>query len=200
MPKPLGKLVQDKTGREPWIASGVERRASEMPWQLSETQPHLIPQRKPFPRGLLCRPKMEEGGKSPSSLSQGYSNKARGPPENNSTPSPAPQAPATGTSRLWWGKDCSQHRWKPKGHTWLLWFSPDAVEPRLEGRISKPRCKAPGQSPPRLSPPTSLSFPVPSDLGSAFGLCFCTSSPSCQPTAPSPTVFGQGLGSSGLGF
>lgn len=54
----------------------------------------------------------------------GFGSEARGPPRKRNLP-------ATGTSRLW-GKDCSQHRWKPEGHTWLLWFSPDTAEPRLE--------------------------------------------------------------------
>lgn len=77
------------------------------------------------------------------------------------------------------------------------------VFPRRRGAkagrpISKPRRGAPGQSPPRRCPPTSPSLPFPSGLGSACGLCFCTSSPSPQPLPP--TGLGQGLRSSGFGF
>lgn len=71
--------------------------------------------------------------------------------------------------------------------------------------ISKPQLRAPVQSPPRPSPPTGLSFPLPSGLQlSLWPLllciwpCFCithTASPQPLPTKP----LAKALGSSGFG-
>lgn len=114
-------------------------------------------------------------------------------------PSPVPWALAAGTSRLWWGKDCSQRRWKPEGHMWLLWFSPDTLEPRLEGQISKPRPRTPGPEPSQAFPslgPLSLLCPQwppaqPLFLHHVRGVC--------QTHDPSPTGLGHGLGFSRFG-
>lgn len=80
---------------------------------------------------------------------------------------------------------------------WLLWFSPDALEPRLEGRISKPRPRTPG-------PESSQAFPlsrasaIPSGLW--LGLCFCTTCVVCaKPTIPPPLALAMAWGSPDLG-
>ena len=103
----------------------------------------------------------------------------------------------TPTSRLWWGEACSQHRWKPQGHVWLLWFSPDTVEPRLEGRISNPRPRAPAQSPPRRSPLEGAPpFPWPPAQPLAFSSAYLALLPHhlLPSQVSSPSGFGQGLG------
>lgn len=145
-----------------------------MPVQLSETQGPLLlsPRESHFSVAFWATPRWKKVARACSSCF---------PPQAQPLSGLHGPRPRMGTGG---GKDCSQLAWKPEGHTWLLWFSPDALEPRLEAGFPN-LDSGPIQSPPRLSPPTGLSFPVPSGLSSAFGLCFCVSS-LCPPCAASP--------------
>lgn len=82
---------------------------------------------------------------------------------------------------------------------WLLWFSPDALEPRLEGRISKPRPRTPGPESSQAFPLSRASaFFIPSGLW--LSLCFCTTCVVCaKPTIPPPLALAMAWGSPDLG-
>lgn len=165
--------------------------------QLSEAQnPIEYPQESLFPLAFCAAPRWRKvtGVCTLSSLHHEAAMKPEGPPQKQ-TPSPAPQAPATGTSRLWWERAVPSTDGN-QGLQRLLWFSPDAVEPRLAGRISNP----PIQSRPRLSP--HQPQPPHSQQALAQPSAFASAPHAAigQPTAPSLLTLAEACGPLNLGL
>lgn len=165
-----------------------------MPQKLSETEPPLTPQRKLLPSagGGWQEPA------APPPLPQGTAAK----PEGHRKTQPRPQPCGAGPSHRNWQAVVRKGLFPAHMETRGPHVA-SVVFPRRGGaKAGRPDFQTSLQS---SRPEPSQAFPsqgpqLPSGLSSTFGLSFCRPSPCCQPTAPSPSGFGQGLGSSEFGF